>query len=297
MNDGDFIKIDYEMRTGEDKKLVATNNEELAKKNDIYNEESHYGPSMIIVGSDNLLTKVNESFLKAQKGKEVVVSMSAEEAFGNRDPKNIKVHTYREFQRNNIDPVVGNEVMLNNRRGRVLSVTPGRVLVDYNHQWAGRKVEYKYTVVELIENDLDRVKALVDMYYAYRSEQFEFKESKGKLDITIPETSKFDPAWIEAKFEIVTQARKYLKDRDIFVIEKYEKPPEEKKEEPEPEVEKKAEEKKPAPKASAKTPAKEKKEEEAKPKTQKKAPAKKAPAKSSTSTKKSTSKPKKKSTK
>ncbi len=231
MNDGDFIKINYEMRAGEENKLVATNNEDIAKENDIYNEDSHYGPSMIIVGSDNLLAKVNESFLSAEKGKEVVVDMLPADAFGERDPKNIRVHTYREFQKNNVDPVVGNEVVLNNRRGRVLSVTPGRVLVDYNHQWAGRKVQYKYTIVDVIEKDLDKIKALVDMYYAYRSDQFQFKEGKGKLEITIPENSKFDPAWIEAKFEIVTLARKYLKERDIYIVEKYEKPPEEKPEE------------------------------------------------------------------
>lgn len=231
MKDGDFIRIEYEMRAGDDSKLVATNNEELAKQNDIYEEDGHYSPSIIIVGADNLLPKINESFLTAEKGKEVTVEMTAAEGFGERDPKNIRVHTYREFQKNNIEPAVGNEIVLNNRRGRVLSVTPGRVLVDYNHQWAGRKIVYKYTVVDVIEKNLDKMRALVDMYYAYRSAQFTFEEGDGRIDLTIPETSKFDPAWIEAKYEIVNNARKYLKESDIYVIEKYEKPPEEKVEE------------------------------------------------------------------
>lgn len=231
MNNGDFIKIDYEMRAGEDNKLVATNNEELAKQNEIYHEESHYGPSTMIVGSDDLLQKVNESFLSAKKDKEFVVEMSPAEAFGDRDPKNIRVHTYREFQKNKIDPEVGKEIFLNNRRGRVLSVTPGRVLVDYNHQWAGRKVVYKYKITDIIEGDLDKIKSLIDMYYGYRSDQFEFSEDDKSLSMTVPEISKFDPAWIEAKFEIINLARKYVKDKDIFITEKYEKPPEEKVEE------------------------------------------------------------------
>ncbi len=232
MNNGDFIRIEYEMRAGDDNRLVATNNEELAKQSEIYQEDVHYGPSTVIVGSENLLAKVNESFLSAEKDKEVVVEMTPAEGFGDRDPKNIRVHTYREFQKNNIDPAVGNEIVLNNRRGRILSVTPGRVLVDYNHQWAGRKIEYRYKVVEVIEGDVEKVKALIDMYYAYRSDQFEIKEGKNKIDITIPENSKFDPAWIEAKFEIVNQTRSHIKEKDIYIIEKYEKPPEEKAEEP-----------------------------------------------------------------
>ncbi|MCL5665785.1 MAG: FKBP-type peptidyl-prolyl cis-trans isomerase, partial [Candidatus Thermoplasmatota archaeon] len=111
MNNGDFIKIEFELRTQDDGKLLATNKEELAKQNDIYNEEMHYGPSVIIVGSDNLLKKVNESFLTAEPDKEVRVEMSPQDAYGERDPKNIKVHTYREFEKNHIDPEVGKEII------------------------------------------------------------------------------------------------------------------------------------------------------------------------------------------
>ncbi len=222
MNNGDFIKIEFELRTQDDGKLLATNKEELAKQNDIYNEEMHYGPSVIIVGSDNLLKKVNESFLTAEPDKEVRVEMSPQDAYGERDPKNIKVHTYREFEKNHIDPEVGKEIILNNRRGKVLSVTPGRILVDYNHQWAGKKVVYIYTIKDVLKTDMEKMKALVDMYYSYKSDQFTLEETPDKISITIPEGAKFDAAWMEAKFEIINQARNHIKGKDFVIVEIYE---------------------------------------------------------------------------
>ena len=56
------------------------------------------------------------------------------------------------YSRKEINPVVGQEISLNNRRGKVLSVTPGRVLVDYNHPLAGKTIYYKYKVNQVKDN-------------------------------------------------------------------------------------------------------------------------------------------------
>ncbi len=223
MKNGDLIKINYEMYVGEEKDLVATNNEKLAKEKDIYNEENHYGPSVLIVGDPNLLSKVNESLLSAEVGKEVEVSMTPEEGFGERDPNKIKVHTYRELKRNNIDPELGKEIILNNRRGKILSVTPGRILVDYNHKYAGKNIIYKYEIIEVLEDPLKKLEGLVDLYYSYKSSQFIFDLKDENINLTIPDSAKFDPLWIEAKYEIVNKFRDLVRDLNLNIIEKYEK--------------------------------------------------------------------------
>ena len=230
MNDGDFIKIDFEMRVGEDKKLVATNLEKLAQENNIYDEKKKYKDAVLIVGTENLFKEINESFKNAEVGKETEVEIKAEDAYGLRDPNNIRVHTVRELQKLEIDPVVGKEVTINKKRGRIISVTPGRVLVDYNHQYAGKPVLYKYTVKGVVEDPVEKARSIIEMNYTQDADKFDLSIENGTLTVKIPEETKFDPFWIEAKFNIVSEVRKYLPDLDINIVESYAKP--EKKEEP-----------------------------------------------------------------
>lgn len=236
MNDGDFIKVEYEMRAGDDKKLVMTSNEQLAKDNDIFDEQRRYGAVTIIIGSDQVFKKINESFAAAEKDKEYEVDLTAEEAYGVRDPKNIKIHTYREFKKQNVDPVPGMEVHINNRHGRVLSVTPGRVLVDYNPPLAGKNLQYKYTVKEILESDQSKVLSLVSMNYPVEESKIQVTMGDKEATVDVPEEAKFDPVWIEAKFRFVNDVRKYLPGITMILSEKYE---------PLPEPQKPAEEEKP----------------------------------------------------
>ncbi len=261
MNEGDFIKLDFTMMVGDDKKIVATNLEKVAKENDIYDENTRYRDAVLVVGSDKVFPEINDSFKNAEVGKESEVKIDAPNAYGIRDTKNIKVHTMREFQRHNIEPQVGKEVNLHNKTGRIISVTPGRVLVDYNHQWAGKPVYYQYTVKEVIQDGLEKVKAIVDMNYNVDSEKFGFEMKKDEVLITVPEEAKFDPAWFEAKYRIVNDMRQSLKGTNVSFIEKY--------------LNEKEEEKKEEEKAEEAPAAEEPKKEAPKKETVKKEPAKK----------------------
>ena len=253
MNDGDFIKVEYEMRAGDDKKLVMTSSEKLAKDNDIFDENRHYGDVTIIVGSDQVFKKINDSFTSAEKDKEYEVDMTPEEAYGVRDPKNIKIHTYREFKKQNVDPVPGMEVHINNKHGKVLSVTPGRVLVDYNAPLAGRRIQYKYTIKEKLDSDESKVASLVSMNYPVEESKVQVSVSEKSASIKVPEEAKFDPVWIEAKFRFVNDVRKYLPGMTVILSEEYEPTPEPvAAPENEPASEKQAEDAKPAELESAK---------------------------------------------
>lgn len=245
MNDGDFIKVEYEMRAGEDKKLVMTSDEKLAKDNDIFDEHTRYGAVTIIIGSDQVFQKINESLLKAEKDKDYEVDLTPEEGYGVRDPKNIKIHTYREFKKQNIDPVPGMEVHINNRHGKVLSVTPGRVLVDYNPPLAGRNIQYKYNIKEILESDHAKVLSLVAMNYPVEESKIQVTVADKQATVDVPEEAKFDPIWIEAKFRFVNDVRKYLPGVTVILSEKYE---------PTPEPEKPAEEEKPKEETAEPTP-------------------------------------------
>lgn len=221
MNSGDFIKIDYSMRVGDDKKLVSTSNEQLAKDNSIFSENTKYGPIAVIVGADQVFKKIDDSFQAAEVDKEVELTLTPDEAYGARDPKNIKVHSYIEFKRQNIDPVPGQEIYLNHRRGKVLSVTPGRVLVDYNPPHAGKTILYSYTLRSIISDPKEKVEALIEMNYPVSEAVFTVTSEGEAIKIEVPEASKFDPVWMEAKFRLVNDIRKYLPGFTISIVENY----------------------------------------------------------------------------
>ncbi|MGC8608909.1 MAG: FKBP-type peptidyl-prolyl cis-trans isomerase [Thermoplasmata archaeon] len=220
MNNGDFIKVEYETRIGDDKKLVETSKEDLAKREGIFDEKVKYGDVTLIVGDDGIFKEINDSFLKAEKGQEVEVTVPPVDAYGQRVPSNIKVHTIREFQRLKIDPQVGKEVTINNKTGRVISVTPGRVLVDYNHKWAGKTVYYKYKINDVITDPNEKLKAI--LYNYYPGAQFE-TSIDSSINITVPDSAKFETGWLDAKYNVVNTARKYIPGLDIMILEKYEK--------------------------------------------------------------------------
>ncbi len=227
MNDGDFIELSFEMRAGQDKKLISTSKEDLAKKEDIFDDKKKYKNAVIVIGTEGLFKEINDSFKEAEVGKEYEVTVPAKDAYGMRDNKNIKVVPMREFQRNKINPEIGKEVNINNKSGKIISVTPGRVLIDYNHELAGKDLYYKYQVVKIIDDIKDKVNAIIDMDYT-DSEDFTVNIENDLISIQIPENAKFDVNWIDSKFKIANDIRKYIPDKDVEIKELYKR--EEKKE-------------------------------------------------------------------
>ena len=227
MNDGDFIELSFEMRAGQEKKLISTSKEDLAKQENIFDDKKKYKNAVIVIGTEGLFKEINDSFKEAEIGKEYEVTVPAKDAYGMRDNKNIKVVPMREFQRNKINPEIGKEVNINNKSGKIISVTPGRVLIDYNHELAGKDLYYKYQVVKIIDDIKDKVNAIIDMDYT-DSEEFTVDIENDLISIQIPENAKFDVNWIDSKFKIANDIRKYIPDKDVEIKELYKR--EEKKE-------------------------------------------------------------------
>ena len=194
---------------------------------DIFDDKKKYKNAVIVIGTEGLFKEINDSFKEAEVGKEYEVTVPAKDAYGMRDNKNIKVVPMREFQRNKINPEIGKEVNINNKSGKIISVTPGRVLIDYNHELAGKDLYYKYQVVKIIDDIKDKVNAIIDMDYT-DSEDFTVNIENDLISIQIPENAKFDVNWIDSKFKIANDIRKYIPDKDVEIKELYKR--EEKKE-------------------------------------------------------------------
>ncbi len=161
-----FVLVSYTawLLNGEEK-VIDTTSEETAREAGIYREGSVYEPELVIVGEKFLLEPVEKSLIGMEEGEEKEIVLEPKDAFGERDPKKIRILSARELTRRNIIPRVGEEVEINGQRGRVIRVGAGRVVIDFNHPYAGRKVKFKVKVEKILQNPDEKVKELFHRWF------------------------------------------------------------------------------------------------------------------------------------
>ncbi len=234
MEKGDIIRWEFEAWIVEDGNeiLFDTTKEDLAKEQGIHDPNVKYGPMVSIVGVGRLIKGIDEELLKAEVGKDYEVTIPPEKGYGERDPKLVKIHSYRELARQKIEPEVGKEVIINNKRGRIVTVTPGRVVIDFNHPLAGKTLKYKFKIVEKVEGDVDKVRAIIEMDYGKDMDKFNIELKDDDIIIELPDVCKYDSNWAVAKYAVVGDIRDYVANKNVKFVEVYSKK-EEKKEEKE----------------------------------------------------------------
>ena len=165
---GDVVRLHYIGKVKETGEIFDTTHEEVAKEAGIYSEKGIYGPVPIAIGAGHVLKGLDEQLEGLEVGKKYIIEVSPEKAFGRRDPRLIKTFTLGQFRRQGIMPFPGLEVEIETEsgkklKGRVLSVSSGRVRVDFNHPLAGKTIVYEVEIVEKIEDPLEKVKALIEL--------------------------------------------------------------------------------------------------------------------------------------
>jgi FKBP-type peptidyl-prolyl cis-trans isomerase 2 len=242
MEKGDFIKLQFDTYT-EDGKLVETTDEKKAKDSGIYDEHSSYKPIVTILGSGRLLKDLEDDIQKANVGEEKELTLPPEKAFGVRDTNSVRVTSYREVERSlmeeekragrsgkDVYPEPGKMVRIGDKYGKIMTVTAGRVVVDFNHPLAGKSIKYNYKVLEKIDGEENKVAAIIEINFSKDNDKFKI-ETGDQITITIPDSAKIDDSWPLAKFAIVGAIREYVANKTVIFKEIFEKRVEEKKEE------------------------------------------------------------------
>ena len=165
---GDVIRLHYTGKVKETGEIFDTTHEEIAKEAGIYNEKGIYGPVPIAVGAGHILNGLDEQLEGLEVGKKYEIIVPPEKGFGKRDPKLIKVFTLGQLRRAGVYPIPGMPIELETGegkkiKGRVMTVSGGRVRIDFNHPYAGKHLVYEVEVIEKIEDPIEKVKALIEL--------------------------------------------------------------------------------------------------------------------------------------
>ncbi len=163
-NDGDFVRIEYTARRASDNSVAYTTVEKVAKDEDKYNEKARYAAQLIIIGKNDALKGIENAVKSMAVGEEKKATLKPEDAFGQRNEQLVSVMHLSDFREKDINPVPGMQVNIDGRIATVKSVNSGRVVVDLNHPLAGEALVYDIKVVEKLDSDDARIRALAESH-------------------------------------------------------------------------------------------------------------------------------------
>lgn len=182
---GDFIELNFSAYDAN--RIFDSTYPKDAKELGI--EEKNLKPLLISVGHEMVLKGLDNDLIGKETGKDIVLELEPKDAFGKRDPKMIKVIAMKIFKEKNINPVPGMPLQLDNMVVKVISVSGGRVIVDFNNPLAGKKVKYVYNIKRIIDDDKEKIDAMQD--YFFRS-KFDYDYDK-KTKIAVFKDKKIEP--------------------------------------------------------------------------------------------------------
>ena len=184
---GTLIFADYTARIKDTGAIIDTTRKEDAEKAGNADPTRIYEPRLIAVGEGWVLKGLDEALQKADPGQQLVVELSPDKAFGIRDPNRVSRVPIRKFGEKAAELEVGGEIELDNRVGIVRSLESGRVVIDFNHKYAGKTLEYNVDIKQKVESREAKVEALIHRRLPIEKEKIKFElVGEEQVRVTIP---------------------------------------------------------------------------------------------------------------
>jgi len=213
IENGDFVLVEMTGRTLETDEVFDTTDEELAKAEGIHDEEKTYGPKLVVVGEGWVLKGLDDRLAGLKLEETAEVEIPAAEAFGERNPENVRTIPFRVLRSKGVNPAVGQQLELDGRTAVVRSIGGGRVQLDYNHPLAGRRIVYHVKPTLKHENDEDKIRALLGRrFLGIDLDLFKLKILKTKVKIEIPDEIFFGDNIQIAKRGVALDIQRYYED-------------------------------------------------------------------------------------
>jgi FKBP-type peptidyl-prolyl cis-trans isomerase SlyD len=162
IEEGDFVRLSYTVRTEEDGRVVDTTSREVAEEAGIDDDEYEFEPRVVVVGAGHVFGAVDEDLLGREVGYEGTVEIDAAEAFGEFDPDDVRTISVEKIDEDDRYP--GARVTVDGEQGHVETVIGGRARVDFNHPLAGEDLEYEYEILDVVDDRVEQAQGLLGMY-------------------------------------------------------------------------------------------------------------------------------------
>jgi FKBP-type peptidyl-prolyl cis-trans isomerase 2 len=214
VKNGDFIKVDYTETV--DGQVIATTEKEVAVQNGIFNEEIQYGPRLIVVGSGQIISGLEEDLIGKEIGFSGKVTIPPEKAFGSHDPKKVEMISATKFKENK--PVPGMKISMDGKVGTITRLIGRKVSVDFNHPLADKTITYEYKILENIEDQQEKLKALINTFAKIDSES---KIIDDKAEVIVPWELSYYKEWLMIRRGLADMILQSLGLKEVDYIERH----------------------------------------------------------------------------
>lgn len=196
----DFIEIEFTGKNSEGEVFDSNIKEEVEKINPEA-IQSQAKPFVFALGQGMFLKGIDDFLIgKSEDQKEFHIELKPENAFGNRNSQQVKMFPLKVFKEHNINPVPGVMFNFDGKIAKILSVSGGRVIVDFNHPLAGKDVFYDIKILRKVTDINEKVKALNEFFFK-KNLDFEVKKSENKLIFNVDEQTKKITEFFKDKYK------------------------------------------------------------------------------------------------
>ncbi len=142
--------------------VFDTTDEEVAKEQGIYDENTRYDSFVIIVGKGHVVEGLDEDIVEKEAGYRGTVEIPPEKGYGEHKTELVKTYPTSKFTE---PPVKGMRAVVDGQQGMVVMTIGRRVRIDFNSPMAGKNLIFDYVIEEQIDDDLDKIKSLLQSYF------------------------------------------------------------------------------------------------------------------------------------
>ncbi len=180
----DFIELEFTARI-KDGEVFDTNIESEAKKAKF--DTKNIKQLIIAVGANMVIKGLDKALEGKELDKEYSLNLSPDDAFGKRDPGLVKTIPIKAFEQQKIYPQKGAQLVIDGMLVKIVSVSGGRVLVDFNNPLSGKIVVYQFKIKRKVEDIGEKINTLQDFFF---KQHFDFSVKEKQVIFKIPEASK-----------------------------------------------------------------------------------------------------------
>ena len=183
----DFIRIRYTGRA--DGRVFDTTEKDVAQKEGVLSEHIAYKPLPVLLGEGTLIKGMETALTSMKVGEEKTIKIKPAEAYGERNENMIKLVPLKVFQQQKIAPTPGMVFSLDGSRARVLSVSSGRVRLDFNHELAGKELEFWIKIDSKAKTEKEIIDFLTDITFPM-IDGIKVEKKEKEVHVTLPEMVK-----------------------------------------------------------------------------------------------------------
>lgn len=178
----DFIEIEFTGKIKDGEVFDSTIKEELEKLHTGQDHPVEAKPFIFCLGQEMFLKALDDFLIGKEIGKDHEIELEPEQAFGKRDPSLVRKMPIGIFHEQKVNPVPGVVFNFDGRIGKILTVSGGRVMVDFNHALAGKTLTYKIKILRKVIDINEKIKAFNEFFFR-KEFKFEVKDKKLILDV------------------------------------------------------------------------------------------------------------------